>query len=124
MRLADFPAAKGLILFSGLCLLSQGAIRFALKKPRGRRGELEREIWSQEAGLCCWLFLFVSLGDTASRESLLCWAGKLCPGGKCFTRVGQALSCWQLYLQALDQSSGSMYESGIQEGVQGAGAMK
>lgn len=41
-----------------------------------------------------------------------------------FTRVEQALSCWQLYLQALDQSSGSALESGIQERVQGAGAMK
>lgn len=35
-------------------------------------------------------------------------------------RVGLALSCSQLYLQALDQNSGSIGESGIQEGVQGA----
>lgn len=39
-------------------------------------------------------------------------------------RVEQALSCSQLYLRSLEQSSGSRYESGVQEGVQGAVPMK
>lgn len=39
-------------------------------------------------------------------------------------RVEQALSCSQLYLQSLEQSSGSSNESGIREGVQGAVPMK
>lgn len=39
-------------------------------------------------------------------------------------RAEQALSWSQLYLRSLEQSSGSSYESGIQERVQGAVPMK